>query len=94
MRRPKLDIGGILMKKLATGLVLILSSAILYGSTLITAAIYSTVLSKEGFGWDSRYGVFGTAFRRIGTVPLVLSILLAVVGIGFTGYSFYQKKKS
>ncbi|WP_430489077.1 phosphatase [Rossellomorea marisflavi] len=82
------------MKKLATGLVLILSSAILYGLTLITAAIYSTVLSKEGFGWDQRYGVFGTAFRRIGTVPLVLSILLAVVGIGFTGYSFYQKKQS
>ncbi|MEW4305867.1 phosphatase [Rossellomorea marisflavi] len=82
------------MKKLATGLVLILSSAILYGSTLITASIYSTVISQEGFGWDQRYGVFGTAFRKVGIVPLVLSVLLAVVGIGLTGYSFYQKKKS
>ncbi|MEW5570453.1 phosphatase [Rossellomorea marisflavi] len=82
------------MKKLATGLVLILSSAILYGSTLITAAVYSTVISQEGFGWDQRYGVFGTAFRKVGIVPFVLSILLAVVGIGFTGYSFYQKKQS
>jgi hypothetical protein len=81
------------MKKLATGLVLILSSAILYGLTLITAAIYSTVLSKEGFGWDSCYGLFGTAFRKVGIVPLILSIILAVLGIGFTWYSLYQNKK-
>ncbi|MDR4938161.1 phosphatase [Rossellomorea marisflavi] len=80
------------MKKLATGLVLILSSSVLYGSTLITAAIYSTVLSQEGFGWDSRYGVFGTAFWKVGTVPVVVSTILAVVGIGLTAFSFYRKK--
>ncbi|KON84785.1 hypothetical protein AF331_12265 [Rossellomorea marisflavi] len=80
------------MKKLATGLVLILSSAILYGLTLITAAIYSTVLSQEGFGWDSRYGLFGTAFWKVGIVPAILSIILAVVGIGLIGSSLYRKK--
>ncbi|WP_430787378.1 phosphatase [Virgibacillus flavescens] len=61
------------------GLVMLLISAIIYGSTLIAAAVYSQVLRDTG--WDGRYGIFGTALREIGTLPLWMAGLLAVAGV-------------
>ncbi|WP_228409482.1 phosphatase [Radiobacillus deserti] len=56
-------------------------SAIIYGSTLISASIYSEVLAgPDGQGWITKYGVYGTAFREVGTFPVILAILLAIIG--------------
>lgn len=61
---------------------MLLSSAIIYGSSLISASIYSLVLGREGGeGWDSRYGIFGTALRKVGTFPVMIAVLLAITGI-------------
>ncbi|MDX8344598.1 phosphatase [Rossellomorea sp. YZS02] len=69
------------MKPLWIGLTCILISSILYGSTLIAAAIYSQVLGgTDGLGWSSEYGIFGTAMRDIGTVPLLLAVIVGVTG--------------
>lgn len=70
------------IKKINIGLTLLLTSAIIYGSSLISASIYSLVLVGEGGeGWDSRYGVFGTALRKVGTLPVMIAVLLAITGI-------------
>lgn len=70
------------IKNINIGLTLLLSSAIIYGSSLVSASIYSLVLSSEGGeGWDSRYGIFGTALIQVGTLPVMLAVLLAIAGI-------------
>ena len=69
------------MNRLLVGLTLLLSSAIIYGSTLISAAVYSE--NQKGFGWSSSYGLFGTAIREVGTVPIIISILTAITGLVF-----------
>ncbi|MGG3449888.1 phosphatase [Domibacillus aminovorans] len=69
------------MAKLHIGLTLLVLSAILAGSTIISAAIYSQVLVQEAIGWNTSHGIYGTAFREIGKFPLAVSILLAILGI-------------
>lgn len=72
------------IKHVNIGLTLLIVSAILYGSTLISASVYSQVLnSPGGGGWDSRYGVFKTALLQVGTLPLIIATLVAVVGMIF-----------
>lgn len=70
------------MKRLWIGLTCLMVSAILYGSTLIAAAVYSGLLMGDGgLGWDFRYGVFGTALIEVGTLPLVLAVIAGGTGI-------------
>lgn len=70
------------MKNLYVGLTFLLLSSIIYGSTLISASVYSLLLaSVNGQGWDTRYGIFGTALREVGTLPIVLSILFGLIGL-------------
>ncbi|KPL58471.1 hypothetical protein [Rossellomorea vietnamensis] len=70
------------MKRLWIGLTCLVVSAILYGSTLIAAAVYSGLLLGDGgLGWDPRYGVWDTALIEIGTLPLVLAVLAGGTGI-------------
>jgi hypothetical protein len=70
------------MKLLWIGLTCLMVGATLYGSTLIAAAVYSSLLVQDGgLGWDFRYGVFGTALREIGTFPLVLAVIAGGTGI-------------
>lgn len=72
------------IKDTIIGLVLLLSSAIIYASTLISAAIYSqTFAGTDGQGWNAQHGVFGTAIREMGTVSIIIAILLVIVGIIF-----------
>jgi hypothetical protein len=71
------------------GLVILLLSAIIYGSTLISASIYSQVLADAS--WDSRYGIFGTALREIGTLPLWIATLSAIIGVSLIVITFKQK---
>lgn len=80
------------MKQLLVGLTCLLVSAILYGSALITAAIYSRLLGEtDGHGWDSRYGIYGTAIRDVGTFPLVLAAFTAITGISLIVVSLRKK---
>lgn len=70
------------IKNINIGLTLLLSSAIIYGSSLVSASIYSLVLGGDsGEGWDSRYGIYGTALRKVGTLPVIIAVLLAITGI-------------
>ncbi|WP_121612600.1 phosphatase [Mesobacillus foraminis] len=80
------------MKILTIGLTFLLSSSIIYGSTLISASVYSQVLTgTDGLGWDNRYGVYGTALREIGTFPVILSILLGLIGVMLVVKSIRKK---
>ncbi|WP_162985911.1 MULTISPECIES: phosphatase [Virgibacillus] len=72
-----------MMKKTYIGGILILVSAIIYGSMLISASIYSETLTTEGVGWDSEYGIFGTALKEIGNTPIIISILSGILGVIF-----------
>lgn len=72
------------MKNTNVGLTILLMSAIIYGSALISASVYSQVLVMEGIGWDTRYGIFGTALKQVGIIPIMISILLGIVGVYFT----------
>ncbi|MBN8193306.1 phosphatase [Bacillus sp. NTK074B] len=70
------------MKRLWIGLTCLMVSAILYGSTLIAATVYSgSLMGDGGLGWDSRYGVFGTALMEVGTLPLVLTVIAGGTGV-------------
>ncbi|MBE9914759.1 phosphatase [Paenibacillus donghaensis] len=69
------------MKKFYVGLTLLLFSAIIYSSSLISAAIYSQVLVQEGVGWNSDYGIFKTALMEIGSVPITIAIFSGILGI-------------
>lgn len=61
---------------------MLLSGAIIYGSTLISASIYSlTFGGVAGQGWNGEHGIFGTALREMGTLPLIIAVLLAIAGI-------------
>jgi hypothetical protein len=77
-------LGVIEIKNTNTGLILLLSSAIIYGSALISASIYShTLISTDGQGWNSQLGVFGTALKEVGIIPIIIAILIAIAGIIF-----------
>ena len=71
------------MKKILVGSVGILSSVILFGLTLVSAAIYSLYLTNSGAagGWDTNLGPFGTALQEIGVLPLFICALLFLVGV-------------
>lgn len=34
-------------------------------------------------GWDSEYGIFGTAIKEIGNIPIIISILSGILGVIF-----------
>jgi hypothetical protein len=48
---------------------------------------------SDGQGWDSRYGVYGTALREVGTFPITLSIILGIAGVLFVFISFRKGEK-
>lgn len=76
------------------GLTFLLLSSIIYGSALISASVYSQVLiGTDGQGWDGRYGVFGTALREVGTLPITLSIIFGLVGVFFVVLSIREQNK-
>ncbi|MCM3671336.1 phosphatase [Mesobacillus maritimus] len=78
------------MKHPIIGLTLLIASVIIYGASLIAASIYSQVLAQVVGEWDSRYGIFGTALREVGSVPLTIAILLGLLG-GFLIVKSFRK---
>lgn len=82
------------IKNVNVGLTLLLLSSIIYGSALISASVYSQVLVVvDGLGWNTRYGVYGTALREVGTLPIALSIILGIVGVFFVVISIRKEEK-
>lgn len=70
------------IKNTNIGLILLLSSAIIYGSALIATTIYSLTLGGvNGQGWNTEYGIFGTALIKVGTLPSIIAVLLGIAGI-------------
>lgn len=70
------------IKNINLGLTLLVVSSIIFGSAWISASVYSRGLTgDDGLGWDRRYGIFGTALREVGTIPISLSILIGLVGL-------------
>lgn len=70
------------LKKMIIGGIGVLSSIVLFGMVLIAAAVYSLYLSAPDIGgYETDLGVYGTAIKEIGIVPLVLSGVLFLVGI-------------
>lgn len=62
--------------KSTIGMVFLLMAAIIYGSTLISASIYS----EDALGWSFYYGVFGPhTLRAVGTYPAIILGLIGVI---------------
>lgn len=79
------------MKTAIIGLAFLATSAVIYGATLIAASIYTHVLLEGSQGWDTRYGVYGTALREVGTLPTTLSVLSGIIGLFFIILSIRKK---
>ncbi|MGI2326862.1 hypothetical protein [Planococcus sp. YIM B11945] len=62
------------MKEILVGGIGILSGVILFGLTLVGAAIYSPYLATVGY--SSELGLYVTALKEIGILPIVISIAL------------------
>jgi hypothetical protein len=70
------------MNKIIIGSIGVLSGVMLYGLTLIASAVYTLyIVALDGGGYDRKLGVFGSALKEIGTMPLILSGSLFLVGI-------------
>lgn len=70
------------MKKIVIGGIGILSSVILFGMVQLSAVVYSLYLTAADIGgYDSDLGVYGTALKETGTVPLFISGILFLFGI-------------
>lgn len=68
------------MKTKIIGLaILLLSASIIYSSTLISASIYSQVLTE--IGWNGQSGIFDTALEEIRSTPLLITISLVIAGV-------------
>jgi hypothetical protein len=71
-----------MMKKMIIGSIGVLSGVLLYGLTLIASAIYTLyIVAPNGGGYDRKLGVFGSALKEIGTMPLFIGGLFFLVGI-------------
>lgn len=66
------------VKNANIGIAFLLVGAIIYGSTLISASIY-TQLNSEAIGIDLYYGVFTSSLRTVGTYPAILSALIGIM---------------
>lgn len=80
------------MKKICVGLSGIVSGVILLGLTNIAVVIYTLVLFQpDGQGWNSELGLYGTALLKVGTVPIVLSVVLIIAGFMFLSQELWPR---
>lgn len=76
------------MKLIFIGGICVLSSTLLFGLTLVAAAVYALELSSTGY--SIQFGLYGSALLEIGVVPILLSLIMASMGC----YFFYQASSS
>lgn len=69
------------MKEIVVGGIGILSGVVLFGLTLVAAAIYSPYQATVGY--SSEMGLFVSTLGAIGIFPLVISTVLFASGIFF-----------
>lgn len=67
------------IKQVIAGGIGVLSGVILFGFTLVAAAVYSSYVATNGY--FTNLGVFGTALKEIGVLPLIISALLFAGGV-------------
>lgn len=79
------------IKQTVVGGIGVLSGVILFGLTLVAAAIYSIYVATDGY--YTNLGVYGTALKEIGIFPLVISAVLFVAGVYFLISGSIQKKE-
>ncbi|EXJ23927.1 hypothetical protein ADIAL_0719 [Alkalibacterium sp. AK22] len=74
------------------GLTLLLMGSIIYGAVLIAATVYAQILiGADGIGWNSIYGVYGTAYREVGLLPSFLAAGLCAAGAAIV-YTSWKKE--
>lgn len=39
------------------------------------------MVGTNGQGWNSQHGVFGTALREVGTIPILIAVVLGIAGL-------------
>ncbi|WP_033541695.1 hypothetical protein [Planococcus sp. CAU13] len=67
------------MKFVLLGGISILSGVLIFGFTLVAAAVYSPQVAT--LGYSANLGVYGTALKEIGILPLMMSFIFFVVGL-------------
>lgn len=68
-----------MMKQLIGGGIAVISGVLLFGFTLVAAAIYTLQMGSGGY--YSEYGLYLSALWEVGMVPLVLSIIFFIIGL-------------
>lgn len=66
------------MKRLVIGISIIFFGIIVYGSNLIAAALYSSVLLDTS--WNQNLGIFNTALAEVSKIPMFLVIIFIILG--------------
>lgn len=80
------------MNNLDYGLKFLLISSVIFGSTMISASIYTHIYFNDGVPWNTEYGRFGSALLDIGIFPLVISSIFAIIGFSYMGL-YYRSGK-
>ncbi|MEZ0481594.1 phosphatase [Planococcus sp. SSTMD024] len=67
------------MKQLIGGGIGVISGILLFGFTLVAAAVYSLHLREVGYSGE--YGLYLTALGEVGIFPIILSLVLFIAGL-------------
>lgn len=69
------------MRHIIVGGIGVLSGVILFGFTLVAAAIYAMELSA--IGYSGELGLYGSSLVEIGIAPMIISAVLFIFGLVF-----------
>lgn len=67
------------MKQLIGGGIGVISGVLLFGFTLIAAAVYSLQMGSGGYYGEM--GVYLSALWEVGIVPIILSVFFFIIGL-------------
>ena len=73
------------MNELKLGIKLLSISSVVFGATLISVAIYSQNYVNSHLSWRSEYNLFYNALLDIGIIPLIISLIFAILGFCYIG---------
>lgn len=67
------------MKQLIGGGIGVISGILLFGFTLVAAAVYSPQLKETGYSRE--FGLYLSALWEVGLVPIILSVFFFIIGL-------------